>query len=92
MAPEEMVDRSRPGLLLTTTEGQILRFEPYIPFLVGGCHQRVQATTRGVGVQTRPGGSRGVGFWSEKAEKTVMSEYRWGRPWREPSIREDWRG
>jgi hypothetical protein len=50
VAPGEVVDRSRPGLL-TTTEGQVLGFEPYIPFLVGGCRQRVWATTRGVGVQ-----------------------------------------
>lgn len=30
----EMAQRSRPGLLLTA-KGEILRFEPHIPFLVG---------------------------------------------------------
>ena len=61
-AVEEMMHRSRLGLLLTMTEGQILRFEPYIPFLVGGRHRRVQATTRGVGVRICPGGGRGEDF------------------------------
>ena len=60
MALEEMAHRSRLGLLLTMTEGRILRFEPDIPFLVGGHHRKVRATTRGVGVQICPGGGRGV--------------------------------
>lgn len=45
----EMVDRSRLGLPLTTREGEILGFEPYMPFWVRGCRRKA-SDSRGVGV------------------------------------------